>query len=189
MHITNLIWSCPAGRVYWNGNCDLYLHAQSWGVRNGPTHSSPGWGFWDWMFCSTREALKSNWPNFLWQITSDVMNSKWNVMLWILNEMNSKLFKIVFTSSSLCKNMQKNIANSMKGQIYMSQKRSRVDFLWDILNVNQEEFIWTWLLSMNIYLIIILWITLIFISAMRKHMWVVLVLLYNFCRNASVVLH
>ena len=37
LHITNLIWSCPAGRVYWNGNCDLYLHAQSWGVRNGPT--------------------------------------------------------------------------------------------------------------------------------------------------------
>ena len=40
LHITNLIWSCPAGRVYWNGNCDLYLHAQSWGVRNGLTQQS-----------------------------------------------------------------------------------------------------------------------------------------------------
>ena len=153
------------------------------------SHSSPGWGFWDWMFCSTREALKSNWPNFLWQITSDVMNSKWNVMLWILNEMNSKLFKIVFTSSSLCKNMQKTLQTQWRVKYTCHRNAAESIFLWDILNVKQEEFIWTWLLSMNIYLIIILWITLIFISAMRKHMWVVLVLLYNFCRNASVVLH
>ena len=118
LHITNLIWSCPAGRVYWNGNCDLYLHAQSWGVRNGPTHSSPGWGFWDWMFCSTREALKTNWPNFLWQIPSDVMNSK-------CEKLSCTFFFHIFLFVQKYAN---NAANSMTGQIYMSQKRSRVDF-------------------------------------------------------------